>query len=409
MLKPVVACLLACLALPAIAGEGGDIARDHLYAGTLVDGVEALRPFDERYDQEGRFGLGLIKFVQAVEHFAQGLYRHGFAAPDAGPIGPAMVIPVPSNPNPEPLTYDTVRDLLAALVTDMDDARTGLLVAGDAGDYVVPVDVMKVRIDVDGDGKITDGESIGGVLASMFGAPVPDAAAPPPDTTIGFDRADAIWLAGYTQIVAAQADFLLAHDFHELVDATFHRLFPKAGLPMQDYMHSTSTLMLDPESDNAIADALAAIHTLSFPVAEPQRLKHVLARLMDVTALSRRNWEAILAETDDNRELIPNPRQTPLMQEAPVTDETVSAWLATLDTADKVLRGELLIPHWRFQKGFDLKSYFENATRTDLVMLITGRDALPFLKDGPIASADSFAEANRVFGDALWGYAFWFN
>ena len=74
-----------------------------------------------------------------------------------------------------------------------------------------------------------------------------------------------------------------------------------------------------------------------------------------------------------------------------------------------MLAGELLIPHWRFNKGFDLKAYFENATRTDLVMLITGYDALPFLKDGPIASPESFAEANRVFGDALIGYAFWFN
>ena len=88
---------------------------------------------------------------------------------------------------------------------------------------------------------------------------------------------------------------------------------------------------------------------------------------------------------------------------------SASAWLATLDTVDQVLAGELLIPHWRFSKGFDLKAYFESATRTDLVMLITGYDALPFLKDGPIASAQSFAEANRVFGDALWGYAFWFN
>ena len=83
--------------------------------------------------------------------------------------------------------------------------------------------------------------------------------------------------------------------------------------------------------------------------------------------------------------------------------------MATLDTADLILDGKLLLPHWRFQKGFDLKAYFESAKKTDLVMLITGYDALPFLKDGPIASAESFAEANAVFGDALIGYAFWFN
>ena len=71
--------------------------------------------------------------------------------------------------------------------------------------------------------------------------------------------------------------------------------------------------------------------------------------------------------------------------DASITDEKVAAWRATLDEADKVLDGELLMPHWRFKQGFDLKAYFETATRTDLVMLLTGYGALPFLKDGPIA------------------------
>jgi hypothetical protein len=42
-------------------------------------------------------------------------------------------------------------------------------------------------------------------------------------------------------------------------------------------------------------------------------------------------------------------------------------------------------------------------------MILTGYGALPFLKDGPIATAEDFAAANRVFGDNLLGYAFWFN
>ncbi len=418
MLRFLVAGLALLLASPASAGEAGDVARQHLYAGTLAEGVQQLAPLDAGGDQEARFGIGLIRFVQGIEHFSQGLYRHGFAAPETGPMGPAMVMPVPPNPNPEPLDYEKLRGLFETLVADMDAARDALLPAGEAGDYVVPVDVMKIQIDLDGDGRSGPAESIGGVLVGMFGAEMsgrsgtPSANAPPnsaPDATVGFDRADAIWLAGYSQVLAAQADFFLAHDFHELVNVAFHRLFPRAGLPMQAFTRSTSTLLLDPESDNAISDLIAAIHTLNFPVVDAARLKRVLDRLHAVTALSRRNWDAILAETDDNRELIPNPKQTPLMQDAPVTEEMVTAWRATLDTADQILDGTLLVPHWRFTQGFDLKAYFEHATRTDLILLITGYDALPFLKDGPIASPASFTEANRVFGDALWGYAFWFN
>lgn len=69
----------------------------------------------------------------------------------------------------------------------------------------------------------------------------------------------------------------------------------------------------------------------------------------------------------------------------------------------------MLVPHWRFTQGFDLKAFFETSERTDLVLLLTGQGALPYLKDGPIADAESFAEANRVFGNDLFNYSLWFN
>jgi len=229
-----------------------------------------------------------------------------------------------------------------------------------------------------------------------------------PDTSIGFDSADSIWFAGYTQVIAAPVDLLLAHDFSEFFNAYMHRVFPEAGLPMQDYSIG-STLFMDPDSDAFIADIIAAIHTADFPVTDSERLAGVLARLQSITTLSRRNWDLILAETDDNRELVPSPSQTSLVPDTPVTGETVAAWMATLDTVDQILAGELLLPHWRFQQGFDLRAYFETATETDIVMLLAGQGALPFLKAGPIADMDSFAEANRVFGENWPGFALWFN
>lgn len=430
------AAAFAALALPSptFASEPGDLTRRHLYDGTLAAGLDALSPLQAAGDQEARFGAGLLTFAQGVEHLAQALYRHGLAAPDTGPMGPPLLLPVPANPNPEPLDYQKVRAILDQLVTDMDAASALLQQAGEQGDYVLPLDLLKFRIDVNGDGKSEETESVGSVIARAFGATPADFAPEPlpadstgkgagdkvgktpaaPETAaiaeaiIGFDRADAIWLAGYSQVFAAQADFLLAHDFETTVNASFHRLFPKAGLPMQDFADQ-GMLMLDPASDNAIADLVAAIHTINWPVVEPERLQRVLTRFQTITGLSRRNWDAILAETDDNAELLPNPKQVSLVPEGKVTDEVVAAWMETLDTADKILAGELLVPHWRFKQGFDLKAYFETATRTDFVMLLTGYDATPFIKEGPIATAESFAAANRVFGDAFLGYVFWFN
>ena len=123
-------------------------------------------------------------------------------------------------------------------------------------------------------------------------------------------------------------------------------------------------------------------------MVEPDRLKRVLTRGQEVIELSRRNWAAILTETDDDMELIPSPSQTPQLQgpDGAVTQEMVDAWLATLVEVEKILDGELLLPHWRFQNGgFDLRAYFETATKTDIVMILTGYGALPFIKEGPVA------------------------
>jgi hypothetical protein len=400
----------AALAVSAQAGEAGDLLTKHLYGGDLTGGIAALTPLAEAGDNEARFGIGFIHFTQGVEGLVQSLYRHGLSAPDAGPMGPLMLVPVPANPSPEPLTYDGVRLIFQALVDQMEAASATLEAAGTAGDWVVPIDLMAIRIDADANGTAEEGETIGLVLGRAFGpsGSVLGGGEAPPPVAIGFDRADAIWLAGYSQVFAAQADFFLAHDFGDFVNAAFHRLFPKAGLPMQDYAEG-GMLVLDPQTDTAIADVIAAIHTINWPVIEPERLKRVHARFGDIIRLSRLNWEAILAETDDNAELVPNPKQTSLVPDGVVTDEIVAAWFATLETADQVLAGDLLVPHWRFKQGFDLKAYFDTATRTDFVMLLTGYDAVPFIKDGPIASAESFAAANAVFGDNLLGYVFWFN
>lgn len=101
-------------------------------------GVAKLEPLAGA-DQEARFGIGFLRFAVAIEGLAQGLYRHGFAAPDGGPmVGRPLAMPVPTNPNPEPLTYEKFRALLQQLVDGTEAARPVLLEAGASGDYVVP-------------------------------------------------------------------------------------------------------------------------------------------------------------------------------------------------------------------------------------------------------------------------------
>jgi hypothetical protein len=325
-----------------------------------------------------------------------------------------MPVPLPANPNPEPLDYAGVRRILDDLVAGVDAARVSFEAAGQSGDYVVEINPLKIRIDANVDGQVEDGESLAGLASILTQMPVDQILSPPQSVGtphfefIGFDRADALWLAGYTNVIVAQAEFLEAHDYSEFVNVLFHRIFPKAEFPMQEFSRG-GTLFMDPETDTGIADLIAAIHTMNWPVIRPELLADVRARLKAVLAYSRQNWDAILAETDDNHELLPSPKQTAMIPDTSITDDKVAAWRATLDEADRILDGMLLIPHWRFKQGFDLKAYFETARRTDLVELLTGYGALPFLKDGPVASPEDFRAIQAAFGNDWLGYAFWFN
>ncbi|MBU1304256.1 MAG: hypothetical protein KKF33_01890 [Alphaproteobacteria bacterium] len=419
------AAAFALLPTASQAGEVGDLLAQHLYAGTPVAGQGELQTARDAADPEACFAWSMLGLATAYEGLALDLYRYGATTPGTptaalllglGSLDSGMP-PVPANPHPEPLSYEAFRTVLSDFRADLATAQAGFECGGAANtDYVVSLDLLKARIDFNGDGKVEEGETLGALLAPLVGDFGTDPAmidkskskGVAPDTSIGFDAADSIWLAGYSQVIGVQLDLLLAHDFSEFFNAYMHRAFPLAGLPMQDFTRG-GTLVIDPESDAGIADVVAAIHSLNFPVVDRALLQSIPAKLHHITALSRQNWDLLLAETDDNRELVPNPNQTSLIPDMAVTDASVAAWRETLDVLDQIIDGKLLIPHWRFTQGFDLAAYFAEAERTDLVLLMTGQAAVPYLRDGPVADADSFAAANRVFGDRIIDYGFWFN
>ena len=111
-------------------------------------------------------------------------------------------------------------------------AATLAMVPADA-DIGVEVDLAKLGIDLDEDGAIAPQESAAAIMAALarMAATPPDAGA---RLVFRFDRADGYWLQGYANFLMAQADFWLAHDFRQAFDESFHMLFPKAKLPMQD-------------------------------------------------------------------------------------------------------------------------------------------------------------------------------
>jgi hypothetical protein len=413
----VAAVICFCLAHEnTCAGEASaQLAREHLYAGTLVAGASALaaKVTADSGDREARFGLGLVSFARAVERFGQSLYRYGLTPPKTLSV-PLLRFPVPANPAPEPIGYQAFRDVLKAFDDDLAAAEAALQKVGDE-DVSIVVDLARVRFDLRGDGKAAEDESLAYIIGSLMQRPGAQRA---PQTTVPaslevkFDTGDAAWLAGYSHALMALCDFLLAHDFHATYDAAFHRFFPRSETPLASALAQPlpagSMGHLLPDSQ-ILADVIGLIHTINWPVTEPARMRAARQHLKSVLVASRRSWALILAETDDDREWLPNPRQTNVAIGQRVSQQQIDAWMMALDEADAILDGRTLIPHWRFSRGIDLKMFFEEPQPFDLVMLLTGAGAVPYLRDGPIATPKRWGEITQAFEDNFFAYAFWFN
>ncbi len=390
---------------PASASEASArAARAALETGELADGALSLQRAigNDSADQEARLGLGMIRFVQAVEHLSQGLYRYGLEAPGSMLL-PVVRMPVPVNPSPEPIDYAAFRGLLQGFVDDMATAYDTL---GEVtGEALVPVDLSEVRYDVDGDGDVAGNERLMALMNVLMGG---DADDPMPPLLVHFDRADAIWMQGYTQALSGIMEFWLAHNWQETFDTTFHLFFPHSDFPFARALAVTQPGEISREAA-PIADIINFFHMFRWPVAEPEKMQASLGHFRQMFALSRLNWDAILAETDDDHEWVPSPRQTAVFPDMEVTEDQVAAWLSMLDQADAVLDGRLLVPHWRFSQGINLGKVFTEPTTFDLILWITGPAAVPYLQNGPIMTGEDWNDMGDAFGGSFATYLFWFN
>lgn len=389
-----------------------ELVREHLYAGTLVAGetVFAAKVDSDHGDREARFGLGLVRFAHAVERFGRSLYRYGLTPPKTMSV-PLLRFPVPANPTPEPITYQAFRDILKVFDDDLASAEAALQKVGD-DDVAIVVDLARVRFDFRGDGRAAQDESLGYILGRLAQQPGARTVASDAPLEVRFDTGDAAWLAAYSHALMALCDFLLAHDFHATYDAVFHRFFPRSQAPLAGALAqplpSDSMGNMLPDAEIA-ADAIGLVHTINWPVTDAIRMRAARQHLKSVLAASRHSWSLIVAEADDDREWLPNPRQTSVAIGMRVRQQQIDAWMTALDEVDANLDGRVLVPHWRFRRGIDLKAFFEQPETFDLVMLLTGAGAVAYLRDGPITSSERWRKIMEAFEDNFFAYALWFN
>ena len=404
--------LLLLLPLASASAAGPDPvalfdAKTVAERNTALSALEAAAPGDPA----SAYAAGAGEFFTALEILAGGLHRHGFESPQSFML-PLMRLPVPDNPNPEPLTYEEFRAILVAFRDRLEKSAATLGSVPADADIGMVIDLTRVGIDLDEDGNIAPQESFAAIMAALSRA-APDGAAP--SLTFRFDRADGYWLQGYAEFLMAQADFWLAHDFKSMFDGSFHMLFPRAKLPLQDALvpldGGMSGGMLS--SEWRIADFISLVHLVNWPVIEPERRQAARRHLLEMIRLSREDWKAIRAETDNDREWLPGPQQKGInpLTGLEVGEEQVQAWFAALTMAEDLLEGRVLLPHFRIVgKGINMKRFFDEPKPFNLVLSITGPAIAPYLETGKILSSEDFDQIQREFGGAgFLTFALWFN
>ena len=404
---------LACLAAAdAHAGDDALATRQTLESGQIAAGELAMaaRLSAGPDNNEARFGLGLIRFARAIERYGQSQYRYGLRAPRSMSV-PLLRFPVPVNPTPDELSYEKQRDTLKTLLEDLANVEATLAPMTDAPVKIV-LDLNAIKFDLRGDGKPDDSEKLSSILASLRMTPPASAGRPEP-FEVAFDNADSLWLRGYAHLLSASIEFVLAYDWRLTFERAGRLFYPRITPPPFGGAASAPNIAGAGGflGDGAqIADFIALIHEIRWPIAEAARLQSAHAHLKQVIALNRRTWKAILARTDDDRVWIPGPQQKHgVIASMPVNQEQVDAWLKALDEFDAVLDGDLLLPHWRFAEGVNFKKVFFDPRPFDLVLWATGHAAALYLQAGPVLSGAEWTNWQRIFNGNFPGYAFWFN
>lgn len=413
------ASFLSLIGTAAAFAADPPLVEKYLHEGKLRDGERALRAALDRNpaDDQVRFGLGAVQFLQTFEHFGASLYRYGMRTERLflNPI-PQVRELAPQNPDPEKISYRDFRGMLEKWVEDLNRAEATLAEIKD--DKVkLPIHATRVKFDLFGLGKPV---SAAFIFARVNELPPPDRNLSGDADLVVFDRGDVCWLRGYCHFLAAWGEFMLAHDGKELFECAGHLAFEDVDTPhhfLLEQRDRFDTGAFWGWNRQQWADVIASIHlTLRVPVTEPKRYQAAHGHLLKMMAMSKEMWSHYRAENDDDHEWIPNPRQSGVLR-IPVSEEMVNTWLSTVEEVELVLQGRRLIPFWRgnqADRGVNLKKLVMNPPQNfDVFLWVQGTAATPYLEKGPLtrfADPNSWRRIDQSFGQFNFaGFAIWFN
>ncbi|HEY7152531.1 MAG TPA: hypothetical protein VH575_01100 [Gemmataceae bacterium] len=410
----VLACVMVISLPVSQVPAAAPLAEKYLLEGKLAEGVKALqeRLKEAPKDDQARFGLGVVQFLQTFEHLGGNLHKYGLRTEKSFLRPPPQLKEfLPQNPHPETLTYKAARQILQTFLEDVVRAEATLAEVKDPA-VKLPLHVGLIKIDPFGQNKPISAAFLFGRFTDAQTRQQVEKFA------IGFDRGDVSWLRGYCHILAAMGELLLAVDGQNAFECGAHLLFEKVETPHTFLLENRRPFDNLGSADVPVwSDVISFFHQMTrLSIAEPDRTRAALTHLEAGLAQAKEMWKFILEETDDDNEWIPNPKQTGVLG-IKVTQEIVDSWRETLEEAEQVIQGKKLIPFWRGkggERGVNLRRVFTEPRTFDPIEWAQGTAATPYLEKG---SLTKFADPrvadrlNKAFGgpSAFLGFGFWFN
>lgn len=393
-----VATLAASVALASCNAQSPEPSwRTELEEKGLAAAEAALA--SEPASAETEFVRGALQSLQAIEAVMQVAYRN---STEPLPIFPGLGIDIPVH---EGAAFDP-----AFLETAMTGALSHLslaeatLGAMSGDEFAVELDIAGLWFDINDNGTREDFEYGRGYLENFARETAGDE--PAPDTTVRFDTADAYWLKAYVHALSGTAELILSVDPTPAIETVYE------GRKMMEAAGTPSRLFIEDAQLDALAATIIALRGV--PDAERTRAAHDHFRAM--IAENRNFWTAVMAETDDDREWLPNPDQVSAFG-VPVSAEMAEQWQTVLTEIEDILEGRALLPTWRFDNRFDggenvglnIAKFLQDPGDLDIILLIHGAGLAPYLETGPIARGEAWRQFSRLSGANNMLFAFWLN
>jgi hypothetical protein len=377
-------CLLA-LPCPALADTfSADLGQNGIAA------TEAQLVAKGDLTDADHFAIGGLRFLGAIEAALQQRWHYGLT--DRGGLLPFMHSSIPENPTPAAFDPGLFSAVFRDTVSRMDKARAELSDVPPDSDFSLTVNFADVWFDINANKTRDPGEGLMEVFGPMIMGSAWTSSSPAP--VVRFDGADAAWLSAYTRLVSALSDIVLAYD---PTDATARILDARnklnaLGPIAPDFIMGTSD-PTGPDSLDLLAIILQVLNQKPDLTLMAAARTHLLAMIDD----NRQFWARVNAETDNENEWLPNDRQTSALGVAlpPGTDET---WLATLADLEQALKGEKLIPYWRYESGVgvNLSKIFTDPRPIDIAGWVQGWAALPYLEKGELLTGEHLSALDSL-------------